>query len=85
MGLKNIELKLWSKIIIVIPLARTGIDKINSIDVTMIDQQYNDKLFIYILFEFIFTMEIVKFIDLKIDDIPFKCNDKIIMLIDVLF
>lgn len=85
MGLKNIELKLWSKMIIVIPLASTGMDKINSIDVIIIDQQYNDKLFINILFEFIFIIEIVKFIDLKIDDIPFKWRDKMIILIELLF
>jgi len=69
----------------VIPLANTGIDIIKRIEVTIIDQQYKVKLFINILFEFMFNIEIIKFIDLNTDDIPFKCNDKIIILIDVLF
>jgi len=69
----------------VTPLANTGIDKINKIDVTIIDQQYKDKLFKNILFEFMFIIEIVKFIDLKTDDNPFKCRDKMIILMDVIF
>lgn len=76
---------MWSIIIIVIPLANTGMDIIINIDVIMIDQQYSERLFKNIIFEFIFSIEIVKFIDLKIDDSPFRCKDKIIILIAVLF
>lgn len=43
-GLKNIELKFKSKIIIVIPLAKTGIDRIIKIEVVKIAQQNNVKL-----------------------------------------
>lgn len=42
-GLKNIEL--WFFIIIVIPLAKTGINEMINIDVIMIDQQYRVRLF----------------------------------------
>lgn len=65
-----------------IPLANTGIDKIISIDVTIIDQQYKVRLSKNILFEFMFIIEIVKFIDLIIDDNPFRWREKIIKLID---
>lgn len=84
-GLKNIELKLWSIIIIVIPLANTGMDIISKIEVTIIDQQYRDKLLIIFLFEFIFVIEIKKFKDLMIDEIPFKWIDKITELIALIF
>lgn len=56
----------------VIPLANTGIDIINKIEVTIIDQQYKERLFINILFEFIFVIEIIKFIDLIIEESPFR-------------
>ena len=68
-----------------IPLANTGTDKINKIEVIIIDQQ--NKLIKYILINFDFKNKIViiKFIDLKIDEIPFKCNEKITKLIEILF
>lgn len=69
----------------VIPLANTGMEIIINIEVIIIDQQYSDRLFKNILFEFIFSMEIIKFIDLKIDEIPFKWSDRIVILIDVEF
>ena len=58
--------------IIVIPLANTGIDVINRIEVIMIDQQYRDKLLIRFLFEFMLVIEIKKFSDLIMDDNPFR-------------
>jgi len=85
MGLKNIELKLWSIIIIVIPLANTGIDVINRIEVIMIDQQYRDKLLIRFLFEFMLVIEIKKFSDLIMDDNPFRWIDRITELIELKF
>jgi len=65
-------LKLWSIMIIVIPLAKTGMETINKIEVTIIDQQYKERLFINILFEFIFVIEIIKFIDLIIEESPLR-------------
>lgn len=44
LGLKNIVLKFISVNVIVIPLAKTGIDKINSIEVIIIAQQNKFKL-----------------------------------------
>lgn len=49
----------------------------SDIDVIIIDQQYRDKLFKYILFEFMLNIEIEKFIDLMIDDSPSRWIDKI--------
>ncbi len=84
-GLKNIEFIFWSKIIIVIPLANTGIDKINKIDVIIIDQLNNERLFNKNLLVFILIIVMIKFIELKIEDKPFKCKEKIIKFIVILF
>lgn len=83
-GLKNIELKFKSRIIMVIPLANTGIDKIINIDVTIIDQQNRVKLFLKYKFVLRLIIDITKFIDLKIDDIPLMCRDKIIKLVAII-
>lgn len=82
--MKNIELKFKSKIIIVIPLAKTGMDNTISIDVTKMDQQNNVMLLLKYIFEFKLSIDIIKFIDLKIDDIPLMCRDKIIKLVAII-
>ncbi len=69
-GLKNIEFIFWSRIIIVIPLPNAGIDRINKIDVIIIDHLYNVKLFNKNLLVFILIIVIIKFIELKIEDKP---------------
>jgi hypothetical protein len=83
--LKNIDLKFISIKIIVIALARTGIDEISKIEVIIIAQQNRFILIIFILNGFKYIIEIIKFIDLKIDDIPLICNEKIVKLMDILF
>lgn len=84
-GLKNIVLKFISKRIIVIPLAKTGIERINKIDVIIIAQE--NKLIVIILkyLDLKNNKVIIKFIDLIIDDIPLICNEKITKLIEILF
>ncbi len=54
----------------------TGIDKINKIDVIIIDQLYNERLFNKNLLVFILIIVIIKFIELQIEDKPFKCKEK---------
>lgn len=51
-GLKNIVLIFMSIKIIVIPLANTGIDKINKIDVIIIAQENKLIFIILLLFDF---------------------------------
>jgi len=70
--------KLLSKIIIVIALDKIGIEIINKIVVTIIDQIYKEKLFKKKLLLLIIKIDEIKLIDLKIEDKPFKCNEKII-------
>lgn len=77
-GLKNDELIFESSKIIVIALVKIGNDKINNIDVIIIDQINKVKFFILFLFIFIFIIDLMKFIDLRIDDSPFKWSEKII-------
>lgn len=84
-GLKNIVLMFISNKIMVIPLANTGIDRISKIEVIMIDQQNK---FIFIMLKFLFFIIInveIKFIELKIDESPFKWREKIMKLIEILF
>lgn len=57
--------------IIVIPLARTGIDKINKIEVIIIDHENKFVQIIFIKLDFIKIKVIIKFNDLIIDEIPF--------------
>jgi len=84
-GLKNIVLKFESDKIIVIPLAKTGIEIINKIDVIKIDQQNKFILFKFINLFFIKSIEIIKFIELIIEEIPLIWREKIIKLIEILF
>lgn len=78
-------LKFISVKIIVIPLANTGIDKINKIEVIKIDHENKFKFIKFKLFDFKKNNVIIKFIDLIIDDKPLICSDRIIKLIDKLF
>lgn len=68
-----------------IPLANTGIERINRIEVIIIDQQNRLILIKFINFDFKIKIEIIKFIDLRIDEIPFKCKEIIMKLIHKLF
>ena len=68
-----------------IPLAKTGTDKINKIEVIIIDQQNKLIQYKFRNLDFIIIRVIIKFIDLIIDDDPFKCKEKIVKLIDKLF
>lgn len=52
LGLKNIVLIFKSNRIIVRPLAKTGIERINKIEVIIIDQQNKFRLNIFILIDF---------------------------------
>lgn len=70
--------------IIVIALAKIGIDIINNNDVIIIDQQNNLRVFIFIKFIFINNIVIMKFIDLITEESPFKCSEKIIIFIVML-
>ena len=76
--MKKFIFKLLSRIIIVIALDKIGIEKINKIVVIIIDQIYNVKLFIKKLLLLIIKIDEIKLIELKIDEIPFKCKEKII-------
>lgn len=78
-------MKFWSKINIVILLARTGIEIIKRVEVIKIDQQNSDILNIKDLLILRLIIEIIKFIDLKIDDNPLIWREKIIKFIDRLF
>lgn len=79
------DLKFISIKIIVIALASTGNDEINRNEVIIIAQQNKFILIIFILNGFRYIIEIIKFIDLKMEDIPLICNEKIVKLIDILF
>ena len=59
-------------------------DNTISIDVTKMDQQNNVMLLLKYIFEFKLSIDIIKFIDLKIDDIPLMCRDKIIKLVAII-
>lgn len=65
-----------------IPLANTGTDRINKNEVIIIAQQNKLIQYKFKNFGFRIRIEIIKFIDLIIDDVPFKCKEKIIKLID---
>ena len=75
-GLKNDVLIFESKRIIVIALVRIGNDIIRRIDVIKIDHINNVMFFIVFLFGFMFMIDLIKFIDLIIDDSPFRCKEK---------
>jgi len=77
-GLKKFIFKLLSRIIIVIALDKIGIEIINKIVVIIIDQIYKEILFKKKLLLLIIKIDEIKLIDLKIEEIPFKCNEKII-------
>ena len=84
-GLKNIVLILISVRIIVIPLANTGTDRFKRMEVIMMAQENKLIVIIFILLDFINIIDIIKFIDLIIDDKPLMCSEKIIKLIEILF
>lgn len=50
----------------------------------IIDQQNNVKLFVKYKFEFKFIIDTIKFIDLKIDEIPLIWRDKIIKFVAII-
>ena len=58
---------------------------INKIEVIIIDQENKFILIKFVLKFFRWSIDKMKFIDLKIEDIPLICNEKIIKLIDELF
>lgn len=68
-----------------IPLASTGTEIINSIDVIIIAQQNKFSWYIFVNFVFIKIIETIKFIDLRIDDRPLRWIDIIVKLTVKLF
>lgn len=76
-GSKKEVLKFRSEINIVIAPAKTGKDRINKVDVTTIDQMNSGVLYILIPLVRILIKVVMKLIDLKIDEIPPKCKEKI--------
>lgn len=66
-----------------IPLANTGTDKINKIEVIIIDQQNKFIQYKFKNLDLRMIIEMIKFIDLMIDDDPFRCKDIIVKLIDI--
>lgn len=71
--------------IMVIPLANTGIEKINKIEVIIIAQENKLILIRFIKFDFMKIKVIIKFIDLITEDIPLICREKIIKFTEILF
>lgn len=69
---------------IVIAPANTGKDKIKSIAVIKIDQGKSGIWLIFILLGIIFKIVQIKLIAPKIDEIPAKCNEKIVKSTEIL-
>lgn len=82
--MKNDVLIFESKIIIVIALVKIGNDKINNKVVIRIDHKYKFIKLNFILLGFILYIDLIKLIELRIDDNPFKWIENTIKLIDEL-
>lgn len=83
-GSKKEVFKLRSVNSIVIAPANTGKDKINKIAVIKIDHGNSGIWFNFILLGIIFRIVQIKLIAPRIDEIPAKCNEKIVKSTEIL-